>query len=511
MYNTLTTVANPSGNTGRQHSFSRVPSVDIPRSVFNRSCGRKTTFDPTGLYPIFVDEALPGDTFNLTMTMFGRLSTPIYPVMDNIYVDVFFFAVPNRLVWDNWEKFNGAQDDPGDSTDFTVPIISQDPNVDTLSDHMGLPVNVGNVIEFNALPFRSYNLIWNEWFRDQNLQNSKTVAKNDGPDPTAFYGIWPRCKRHDYFTSCLPFRQKGDPVAIDLAGGGYPTMYVDAVDTPNFLKITDTVGDLDVKTDNLSVGDLRWGDPAISFTVNEMREAFQVQKLLEKDARGGTRYTEIIRSHFGVISPDQRLQRPEFLGGGTFALNMYTVPKTDGNNVGETGAFATFDGKAGFMKSFTEHCTVIGLVNCRADITYQQGIERMWSRQTRYDYYWPSLALLGEQAVLSKEIWTNGLQSTTEDNSVFGYQERYAEYRYKPSTVSGQFRSDGAYNLDEWHLALDFASRPSLNDAFIQDAPPMDRIVAANNPPKFIADCFFDFKCARPMPVYSVPGQIDRF
>lgn len=515
-------VFGPSGAqpTVMSHDFSRVPKADIQRSVFNRDHGLKTTMDAGQLVPIFVDEALPGDTFNLRMTGFGRLATPINPFMDNVYIETFFFAVPYRLVWDNWEKMCGEQDNPGDSTDYLVPTVSGTVTTGSLFDYMGVPI--GNALTWNNLHGRAYNLIWNEWFRDENLQDSVVVDKDDGPDTYSDYTVLKRCKRHDYYTSCLPWPQKGDAVSLPL-GTSAPIGVPDnsqpiAVDENGDLRLlTRNTSSNRVEATTVASGTFTemFADlsEATAATINQLREAFQIQKLYERDARGGTRYTEIIRSHFGVVSPDARLQRPEYLGGGKDRINVNPIAQTSSTDTttpqGNMSAFATtgFSGH-GFSKSFTEHSVIIGLACIFADLNYQQGLNRMWSRQDRWDFYWPALAHIGEQAVLNKEIYAQG---TSADNDVFGYQERFAEYRYKPSMITGQFRSTASTSLDNWHLAQEFGSLPALNASFIEENPPLDRVLAVPSEPDLLLDAFFDLKCARPMPVYSVPGLIDHF
>lgn len=517
--------------SSNQHLFSQIPRADIQRSSFNRSHGYKTTLDSGYLVPFFVDEVLPGDTFNLKATLFGRLSTPAVPFMDNMYLETFFFFVPNRLVWDNWQKFNGEQKNPGDSTDFLIPTLEAGTHeVGSIADYFGIPTGV-QLDKINALPFRAYNLIYNEWFRDENLQDSLEVLTGDGPDPINKYNLVRRGKRHDYFTSCLPWPQKGPGVELPLGSTAnlqgtlsIPTANVLATgndgavgvygnkwftNNNQALTVKTASGSIDMKTSGVTV-DL---SSATAITINSLRQAFQLQKLYERDARGGTRYTEILRAHFGVISPDARLQRPEYLGGSSTRININPVQQTSATDTtspqGNLAAYGVLGDKVnGFTKSFVEHGYIIGLVNVRADLTYQQGLNRMWSRQTRFDYYWPALAHLGEQAVLNKEIYAQG---TADDDKVFGYQERWAEYRYFPSQITGKFRSTYAQSLDVWHLAQEFAELPKLNAEFIVDNPPVARVLAVQNEPQILLDCYFSLSCVRPMPIYSVPGLVDHF
>lgn len=521
------------------HEFSKVPTANIERSTFNRTHGHKTTFDAGLLIPFLVDEVLPGDTFTVNASIFARLATPIFPLMDNANMDTHFFAVPNRLIWDNWEKFNGAQDDPEDSVDFLIPEIdSFEVRTNSLADYFGLPVSVtGASVIVNALHFRAYNLIYNEWYRDQNLQDSVIVNRDDGPDNINDYSVLRRGKRHDYFTSCLPWPQKGDAISLPTIGDSDILTTLTSVGLPTFTGGLNNenshmfVGSSGAFTSVLTLENLEEAPGTVSFgsdigieasstidhnaggTINDLRRAFQLQKMLERDARGGTRYTEIIKAHFNVTSPDSRLQRPEYLGGGSARVIVNPVEQTSSTddttpqaNLAAIGTVSS--GRNGFSKSFTEHCVIIGIVSVRADLTYQQGINRMWSRRTRYDYFWPALAHIGEQAVLNKEIYYD---DTDQDDDVFGYQERYAEYRYKPSLISGLFRSSHSNNLDSWHLSQNFSQLPTLGANFIEERPPFDRVIAVPSEPHFIFDSYISMKCTRPMPLYGTPGMMDRF
>jgi hypothetical protein len=540
----------------QQHVFSLAPQVNIQRSSFNRSHGHKTVFNAGLLIPIFIDEVLPGDSFNLRLTALARMATPIFPIMDNLYFETHFFFVPNRLVWNHWEQFNGQQANPADTTDYIIPTLSSAATgfvTGSMADYFGIPtLTSAGALTVNALFFRAYNLIYNEWFRDENLQDSAVVELDDGPDTLANYAILRRGKRHDYFTSCLPWPQKiNDGTVVEIPLGTSAPIIGDgnASHVPLWVNSGGTAAGIftaktsaaapDVTTTNVA-GSWTAGDlmhlatkaqelvpsgmiadlsTATAATINQLRQAFQLQVLFERDARGGTRYTEIIRSHFNVISPDARLQRPEYLGGGSQMISINPVTQNAPGDVGGSGEQISPQGTLsafgvghvhghGFTKSFTEHGILMGFASVRADLNYMQGLNRMFTRSTRYDFYWPALAHIGEQAVLNQEIYAQG---TATDLLVFGYQERYAEYRYKPSIVTNLFRANASGTLDAWHLAQAFGSLPALNSTFIVENPPMSRIEAVSNQADFICDMFFDLKCARPMPLYGDPLQLGRF
>jgi hypothetical protein len=509
--------------------FSQIPEVEIRRSSFNRSHGKKMTIDADTLYPFFVDEVLPGDSISLNATLFGRLNTPLYAPMDNIHLETFYFWIPMRQIWDNSKKFFGEQINPGDSIDYTIPIIASDATgygEQSIYDYFELPTKLTRSYNHSALPLRCYYKVWDEWFRDENIQNSLTFDTDDGPDLHSDYTLQKRGKRHDYFTSCLPSPQKGTGISLplgtsaDIAADLHYDGVDDAINRPTILD-PGTTDYYPMENASYSHGASATGNAgqklyadltnATAATVIQLREALQLQVLLETDARSGTRYFESVYAHFGVDMPHE-LYRSEFLGGGSEMVNINPVPsQNDLGTTGKIGSFGTVSGSGhGFTKSFVEHGYVIGLVNMRADLTYQQGMDKMWSRSTRYDFYYPELAHIGEDAVLTKEIYMDSA-SAANDDDVFGYQERFAEYKFKNSKLVGLFRSNCTSSLDPWHLSQEFGAVPTLNSSFIESNTPMDRIMTVTTEPDMILDVYFDYQHARPMPVHSVPGLVSHF
>jgi hypothetical protein len=516
------------------HTFSNAPEADIPRSSFNLSHGHKTTFNAGQCIPVFSMEVMPGDTINMNPSFFARMNTPIYPLMDNLFLDYHFFFVPLRQIWDNFRKFCGEQNAPGDSTDYLIPTVTSSASPghgnQSLFDYLGVPTLTPSVTS-SALFSRAYNHIWNEWYRDQNLQNPATVDTDDGPDTVTDYTLKSRQKRHDYFTSCLPWLQKSESVTIPMTAQA--PVFTDVTTGSGIGVYSTTNGqtralERNTGTDRIFLSSTAMADESQLYadlstnngTINMLRQAFQIQKLLERDARSGTRYSEIVKAHFGVDFMDVTY-RPEFLGGGSVPVDFQTVPQTSETGTtpqGTLAAYATVNAQGnGFVKSFTEHGIVMGIASVRGDLTYQQGLNRKFSRQTRFDMYWPALAHIGEQAVLMKELYCQdpatdtGSTGTPDNEKVFGYQERWAEYKYMPSQISGKLRSNDPATLDAWHLSQEFTSLPSLGNNFIQEVPPMDRVLAIPTEPDFIMDMYFNIQAARPMPLYNTPGLIDHF
>lgn len=549
--------------------------IDISRSTFNRSSSLKTSFNVGDIVPFYIDEVLPGDTFKVKTSKVVRLQTLLTPVMDNIYLDTYFFFVPNRLTWTHWKEFNGENTESAwiPTTEYNVPQITAPADsgwsVGTIADYFGIPTGVGG-LSVSALPFRAYALIMNEWFRDQNLQDPLVIPLDDatvaGVNTDTFVtdvakGGKPfiAAKYHDYFTSALPAPQKGPDVTIPVSTGANLPVYAlnEWVDPAGYtlpsgnarpFALKNGTGGYFVSPSRSSDTQTLWysrkgsgdayftepdqfdnvnsltpanlwavNDGSVSAaTINQLRLAFQIQKLYERDARGGTRYVEILKSHFGVTSPDARLQRPEYLGGNRVPITINQVIQQSGTGTGSetpqgtvVGQSLTTDTHYDFTKSFTEHGFVIGVMVARYNHTYQQGLERMWSRKDRFDYYWPVFANIGEQAIKNKEIYAQGSEK---DDEVFGYQEAWADYRYKPNRVTGEMRSQYAQSLDVWHLADDYTALPSLSDTWIrEDKTNVDRVLAVQSSVsnQLFCDIFIQNKTTRPMPLYSIPGLID--
>ena len=542
-------------NRNSEYNFAQNPQVGVSRSRFQRNSDNKTTFNTGDLIPIYLDEVLPGDTHQVDVACVMRMATPIFPVMDNAFCDFYFFFVPNRLIWEHWKEFMGENKETAwtPKTEYSIPQVTAPTGgwaEGTLADYLGLPTKVEG-ISVSALPGRAYGLIYNEWFRNQNVTqptlvevtDATTTGKNDGSanNDSAITLAKPlkAAKVFDYYTGALPEPQKGEPISLGLGDGKVLPLLEDGTPAykynpngfafgPNNTWQNDTTGSetgqITSITSNGSGNGNRYNDASgnqaavtlgvnmNAVTINQLRQAFQIQKLLEKDARGGTRYREVLREHFGVISPDSRMQIPEYLGGYRLPINVSQVIQTSSTDStspqGNTAALSvTTMNKSMFTKSFTEHGFIMGLAVVRTDQTYQQGIERMWSRKGRYDYYWPVLANIGEQAILNKEIYAQG---NAKDEEAFGYQEAWADYRYKPSKVTGLFRSNAQQSLDAWHYAQDYKTLPTLSTTWMeQGEEEMKRTLAVKSQPDFIADFYFMNKTTRCMPVYSIPGLID--
>lgn len=549
--------------SSNQSQFARNASVHKPRSVFNRPSGYKTTMDSGLLVPIYCDEVLPGDTFNVRMTAFARLSTPIVPFMDNAYLETFWFYCPNRLLWTNFVKQMGEQDNPDDSTDFLTPVITWHTDANTpmgLWDYFGHALATspwGTAPVVTALHFRMYNKIWNEWFRDQDLQDSLTVPTGDGPDAyNTYYAVRRINKYHDYFTSCRPEPQKGPAVEVPIGGTAPISASGDITVVTNSQRPTWTTTGTGNQLTNVQMGfqttatpqlfntasgvnaasstftTQAWGNQTgmkiaeatlestlsvdgtdfVGPTLNEFREMATIQQMYELDMRGGTRYNEGLYSHFGVVNPDNRVNRTLFLGSGKSYVNITQVAQTSSTDAetpqGNLAAFGTVSAHGhGFFQSFSEHGYIIGLAAVRADLSYQQNINRMFKRRTRFDYYDPIFANLGEQAVLNEEVWFSGTAAT--DAAVFGYQERWAEYRYKPSLITGLLRNQVTYpaaGLSIWTLSQTFTATPELGSTFIEENAPFDRVIAVPSEPQFIFDSYIENRTTRVMPVRSIPG-----
>lgn len=537
-----------------QERAAIIQTPTVPRSKFTGTWTRKTAFRSGQLVPILVDEILPGDHMTYDVTAYIRMATPLFPIFDNQTVSTFFFFVPARLVWQNWVRMMGEQDSPSDSINYSVPVVVLDNThitANSIFDHMGLPnqIAAGESISVNVLPFRAYNLIYNEWFRDENIQTAATEHTDNGPDLAADYVLIRRGKAHDYFTSALPWPQKFTAPNIPLLGTA-PITGLGQVGTTagtgagSFIQTGNTTSSVYTHTlraelpwtAGVSAGDpIRMGQvetspgsgqwvpdvyadltQATGVAINQLRQAFMIQSLLERDARGGTRYTELIRSHFSVINPDFRLQRPEYIGGGTTPLNITPIAQTaptTGVTVGALGAAATAAGRHHASYAATEHGYILGLINVRTELSYQQGLHKMWTRQTRYDFYFPVLAQMGEQAILRQEIYTTGVD--TDDSTVFGYQARWEEYRTRYSEVTGYMRSTFTPGtLDAWHLAQNFSSPPTLSDTFIVDNPPMARVLAAGSTAdnqQYLGDILYRRTAVRPIPTFGTPANLGRF
>lgn len=531
-------------NRNSENRFVENPQVDVSRSQFKRNSDNKTTFNTGELIPIYLDEVLPGDTHQIDLACIMRMATPIFPVMDNAFCDFYFFYVPNRLLWEHWKEFMGENKKTAwtPKAEYSIPQVTAPAGgweEGTLADYFGLPTKVEG-LSVSALPGRAYGLIYNEWFRNQNVTqptlvettDATTTGKNDGSatNDSAITLAKPlkAAKVFDYYTGALPEPQKGEPITLPMAGAAPIKAYEEnSLVTPKagnwqLTAMGNQVGKVYLEGTKVALNESGSTTPnsylgadlskVTAATINQLRQAFQIQKLLEKDARGGTRYREVLREHFGVISPDSRMQIPEYLGGYRLPINISQVIQTSSTDTtspqGNTAALSvTTMSRPMFTKSFTEHGFIMGLAVVRTDQTYQQGIERMWSRTGRYDYYWPVLANIGEQAILNKEIYAQG---NKKDLEAFGYQEAWADYRYKPSKVTGLFRSNAQQSLDSWHYAQDYEKLPTLSTEWMEQSDnEMKRTLAVQSQPDFIADFYFMNKTTRCMPVFSIPGLID--
>lgn len=542
--------------TGRRRSveasrFSMVPRADVPRSAFDVMHTHKTTFQARYLIPVYVDEVLPGDSHRLRMTALARLATPLAPIMDNIVLESHFFFVPCRLVWEHWERFMGERDSPSDTTVFLIPqlpLVTADLVPGTVADYFGITVNgiADRTINVNALPFRCYQLIYDDWFRDTDIQGKQDPPVDDGPDsPATMNVLLGRNKQRDYFTSARPFPQgtlniedsgvangplqPGGRMLLGLSayGAGAPVtglgVATNATTSPGPTSTKNTGGRTvdyaPLYSSNLFPFHMEAHDtdgfPDVRVLVNDMRMATMVQAFLEKLSRGGSRYAEMVEAIYGVRSPDARLQRPEYLGGGRSFVNISPIAQTSAS--GATGTTTVLGEQAatghavlanhGFSQSFTEHGYIIGLVSVRPDITYQNGTHRMWWRRTQFDFYSPPFAHLGEQAVMQGEIFSAGVAA--DKSTVFGYQERWSEYKYAPSRTSGYMRSVVSTPLDFWHVAENFSAAPTLNSNFILvDQGGINRALQTETleDQQFIMDALFEVRKVRAMPMFSIPG-----